>query len=70
VASKGIKGYVQGRAVEVGFKKPRFLGFKKKTGKAQCSFFRFLFLSCSLINKSHIQILIVICAIHQFYLHS
>jgi len=29
----------------------------------------FLFLSCNLINKSHIQILIVICAIHKFYLH-
>jgi len=29
----------------------------------------FLFLSCNLINKSHIQILIVICTIHQFYLH-
>ena len=31
--------------------------------------FRFLFLSFNLISKYHIQILIVICAIHQFYLH-
>ena len=46
-----------GRAVAVGFK---FLGFKKNLYKPQKPNvgFRFLFLSCNLIHKSHSQILI------------
>ena len=43
MASKGIKGYVQGRAVEVGFKKPRFLGFLKKLEKPNVAFLGFYF---------------------------
>ena len=61
------------RAVELGFYKRRFLGFKKlkKISKAQFSFLRLLkiFLLCNLIKKRYIQILIVICEIHQFHLY-
>jgi len=58
------------RAVELGFKRPRFFQVFKnlKTSKAQFMFLCF-FIMCNLINKPHVQILIVICEIHQFHLH-
>jgi len=54
------------RAVELGFRKPRFLGFQKniKISKAQFRFL-FFFILCNLINRPHIKILNVIGEIHQ-----
>jgi len=62
-----VSGHPVSRAVELGFKNPS-LGFKKLQNPQNKSL-GFLSVLCNLINKRHIQILFLICKIHQFHRH-
>jgi len=61
------------RALELGFKNVGFQVLKTfnppPPKRAQFRFLVFLFLLCNLINKPYIQIITVICEIHQFHRH-